>query len=159
VEPAAMRRNNATSGIAIVQALTAMALVVIAGMASVQALVLTNQKAATMRTVNNARAIVQRNIDTALGVPFSASATVPPILATTVSTGVLHDEDGDGNTNVNVVVGRNGTDKVVEGTLTRIVTAEPNSAGADIRRITFRVNYTYRSRPYSFSMTTLRTTD
>lgn len=134
----------------------AMTIVVIAGAASVEALVLTNHRAAAMRTVNNARAIVQRNIDTALGVPFSADDPVPAILA--IGTGP-YDDDGDGVLPVPVVVARNGTSSVVSGTLTRTVTAEANPAGADIRRVTFQLSYTYRSKPYSVSMTTLRSTD
>ena len=135
----------------------AMALVLIAGMASVQALVLTNQRAASMRTLNNARAIVQRNIDTALGVPFSAGSTPPAILA--IGSG-QYDDDGDGSLAVPVVVKRDGTTKVVSGTLTRTVTAEANPAGTDIRRVTFTLSYNYhRVQPYTVSMTTLRSTD
>lgn len=135
-----------------------MAIVVVAGMASVQTLVLTNRKAASMRTLNNARAIVQRNIDTALGLPFTATQQ-PAVLALTPSGGSVYDEEGDGDNNVKVALQSNGTTGLVNGTLTRIVTAEANSAGADIRRVTFRLDYTVRSRASSFSMTTLRATD
>ena len=153
-----MRRAAKISGFSLVQALIGMAVIVIAGMASVEALILTNQRAASMRTANNARAIVQRNIDVALGVPFTTT-NVPAVLATTVSGGVQYDEDGDGDPTVKVVVTRNGTGSVVTGQLYRTVVAEGNPASADIRRVTFRLNYTYRSRPYSVSMTTLRTND
>ncbi len=136
----------------------AMAIVVIAGMASVQTLVLTNRKAASMRTLNNARAIVQRNIDTVLGVPFSATQQ-HPAFALTSALGSAYDEDSDGDFNVKITQQSNGTTGPVNGTLTRIVTAEANSAGVDIRRITFRIDYTVRSRAMSFSMTTLRATD
>jgi hypothetical protein len=134
----------------------AMAIVLVAGMASVQALVLTNHRAAAMRTLNNARAIVQRNIDAALGVPFSSNSAAPAILA--IGSG-QYDDDGDGVLPVPIVVQRNGTTSVVSGTLTRTVAAEANTAGADIRRITFTVNYTYRGKAYAVSMTTLRSTD
>lgn len=134
----------------------AMAIVLIAGMASVEALVLTNRKAAAMRTINSALAIAQRNIDTALGVSFNAGNPVPAILA--LGSGP-YDDDGDGDFTVPVVVARDGTSRVVSGTLTRTVTAEANTAGADIRRITFTVGWSYRSRPYSVAMTTLRTDD
>lgn len=134
----------------------AMTIVMIAGLASVEALVLTNHRAAAMRTLTNARAIVQRNIDTALGVPFSANDPAPAILE--IGSGP-YDDDGDGVMSVPIVVTRNGTDRVVSGTLTRTVTAEPNVANANIRRITFSLSYTYRSKPYSVTMTTLRSTD
>lgn len=128
----------------------------IAGFSSVQALTVMNRKAAVMRTMNNALAILQRNIDTALGVPFTTSGAVPAILA--IGSGP-YDDDGDGDLNVPVVVARNGTSRVVTGTLTRTVTAEPNPVGADIRRVTFTLNWAYRGRPYTASMTTLRTND
>ena len=153
-----MRRAAGTSGFSLVQAVVAMAVIVIAGMASVEALILTNQRAAAMRTTNNARAIVQRNIDIALGVPFTTT-TVPAVLVTTSSGGALYDEDGDGDTTVKIVVTRNGTGSVVNGQLFRTVIAEANAASADIRRVTFRLDYNYRRRDYSVSMTTLRTND
>lgn len=134
----------------------AMAIVMIAGLASVEALIMTNRKAAAMRTVTNARAIVQRNIDAALGVPFAAGDPAPAILA--IGSG-QYDDDGDGSFVVPVVVTRNGTSVVVGGTLTRTVTAEANPTSSDIRRVTFQLTYTYRSRPYTVAMTTLRSTD
>ncbi len=134
-----------------------MTIVMIAGLASVEALVLTNHRAATMRTMNNARAIVQRNIDTALGVPFSANAAPPAILAVGSAD---YDDDGDGVLDVPVVVKRDGTTNIVSGRLLRTVTAESNPAGADIRRVTFQLTYYYRrTQPYIVSMTTLRSTD
>jgi hypothetical protein len=138
----------------------AMSIVLVAGLSSVQALTVMNRKAATMRTTNNARAIVQRNIDTALGVPFAAGGTVPAILA--IGTGP-YDDDGDGSATVPVVVARNGTSRVVNGRVLRTVTAE--STTPDIRRVTFTVGWPYRggsltaTLPYEMSMTTLRTTD
>lgn len=154
VSPSALGRGRATGGFSMVQALIAMTIVVIAGLASVEALVLTNRKAAAMRTVNNARAVVQQNIDTALGVPFPANAAAPAILGL-----------GSTTTSVPIAVARNGVSQIVSGTLTRDVSvqgdpANPlNPAEADVRRITFQVSYTYRSRPYTVSMTTLRSTD
>jgi len=136
----------------------ATAIIVIVGLASVQALVLMNRKAATMRTLNNARAVVQRNIDTAMGVPFT-SALPPPILAITPATGAVYDDDGGGDNLVNVALLRDGATAFIKGTLTRFVIAESNADGADIRRVTFSLSYTYRGRPYSYAMTTLRTLD
>ena len=40
--------------------------------------------------------------------------------------------------------------------MTRIVTAVANADSADIRQVTFRIDYTYRSRPYSYSLSTMR---
>jgi hypothetical protein len=151
-----MRRIVHPSAFALVQALIASGIIVIGGLASVQALVMTNNKAASMRTLNNARSIVQRNIDAAMSVPFSASVQ-PAILGFTAA--VPYDETGGAATTVNIVTSRDGVGSVVRGTLWRSVTAEPNADGADIRRIKFRVDYTYRLRKYSFEMTTLRAPD
>lgn len=153
-----MKRAAQPGAFALVQALIATGIIIIGGLASVQALVLTNSKAASMRTLNNARSVVQRNIDTAMGVAFNTSAQ-QPILDFTSSAGVPYDETGGNNSTVNIVTTRDGVGSVVSGTLTRTVTAEPNTDGADIRRVTFRVDYTYRLRTYSLAMTSLRAPD
>jgi len=150
------RRRVSPRGFTLVQVMVACAIIVIVGLASIQALVLMNRKAAVMRTMTNARAVVQRNIDTALTVPFTATLT-PAILAMTP--GSVYDDDGGGDNLVNIALQRSGTTAWIKGTLTRTVTAESNPESVDIRRVTFSVSYSYRGRPYSFSMTTLRTQD
>lgn len=145
-------------GFTLVQVMVASAIIVIVGLASVQALVLMNRKAAVMRTLNNARAVVQRNIDTAMGVPYTTTLE-PPILALTPTSGSVYDDDGGGDNLVNVALLRNGTTAWVKGTLTRTVIAETNPESAVLRRVTFSLTYTYRGRPYNYSMTTLRTQD
>jgi hypothetical protein len=138
--------------------MVATAIIVIVGIASVQALVLMNRKAAAMRTLVNARAVVQRNIDTAMGVPFTSSIE-PPILAITGATGAVYDDDGGGDNQVDIALLRSGTTAWIKGVLTRTVIAEANVENADIRRVTFGVSYTYRGRDYSYAMSTLRTVD
>ena len=76
------------AGFSIVQVMVAMGVIIICGIAGVQALVHVNQKAAAMRLMANARAVVQRNLDTALCVPFS-STIQPAILAITGAGGVV----------------------------------------------------------------------
>ena len=146
------------AGFSIVQVMVAMGVIVICGIAGVQALVHVNQKAAAMRMLTNARAVVQRNIDTALCVPFS-STIQPAILALTSAGGAVYDDDGGGDNLVNIALTRSGTDATVRGTLTRIVLAEANADSADIRRVTFRLDYVFRRHAYSYEMTTLRTLD
>ena len=58
-----------------------------------------------------------------------------------------------------IALTRSGTDATVRGTLTRIVLAEANADSADIRRVTFRLDYVFRRHTYSYEMTTLRTLD
>jgi type II secretory pathway pseudopilin PulG len=146
------------AGFSLIQVVVAMGVISIAGAAGITALVQLNNKAAAMRTLNNARAIVQRNIDTALAVSFSASQQ-PAILATTSVAGVVHDDDGGGDNLVTIHTPKTAGGMTLKGTLTRIVTTQANSDSADIRRITFRINYTVRGRPFSYAMTTVRGSD
>ncbi len=145
-------------GFTVIQAVVAMGIVAVAGAAGMMALVQMNNKAAAMRTLNNARAVVQRNIDTALGVPFSATQQ-PVILAITSATGSVYDDDLGGDNLVTIVTPKTAAGMTLKGTLTRIVTAQANGDAADIRRITFRIDYTVKNRPYTFAMTTLRGSD
>jgi prepilin-type N-terminal cleavage/methylation domain-containing protein len=153
----ASRRRARQRGFTLTELMVAVGIVIIAGMVGIQAMALLNSKAASMRIMNNARAIVQRNIDTAMGVPYSTSS-VPAILATTTTSGTVYVDDGTGNSE-NVVYLRNGTTPLVTGTLTRTVVAEPNSTGQALLRITFSLTYTYRKHQYTYSMTTLRGPD
>jgi len=153
-----MRRRRGPAGIALVQVIVAMGMIVVCGAGALRALIEMNRNAAAMRALAQARAIVQRNIDSALGVPFDATNS-PAVLAITASSGSVYDDDGGGDNLVNISVGRSGTGAVARGTLTRIVTAQSNPDNADIRRVTFRLNYTFGPRPYSFEMTTIRAKD
>jgi hypothetical protein len=153
----ALRRRQALAGIALVQVIMAMGMIALCGAAGLRALIEINRKASAMRIVSQARAIVQRNLDSAIGVPFSKTVC-PAILAITSSSGVTYDDDGNGDNLSNIVVGRSGN-TVVKGTLTRIVVAEPNPDNADIRRVTFRLSYAYRNKNYTFEMTNIRATD
>jgi len=151
-------KNVLRRAFTLVEIMIAVGVIAVCGLAAVQALILIDRKATAMRVMTNARAVVQRNIDTALGVPFT-STQQPAILAITSPSGTVYDEDGNGDNLVNVVFLRNGTNTLVKGTLTRIVISEPNAQNQDLRRITFVLNYTFRSRSYSYSMTTLRAPD
>jgi type II secretory pathway pseudopilin PulG len=154
----AMLRRRKLAGFTVVQAVIAMGVIAVAGAAGTMALVQLNNKAAAMRTLNSARAVVQRNIDTALGVAFSATLQ-PAILAVTSASGSVYDDDGGGDNLVTIVTPQSAAGTTLKGTLTRIVTAQANSDSADIRRVTFRIDYTIRGRAYTYSMTTLRGSD
>jgi len=125
---------------------------------SVQTLDRLNRTAATNRIITNARAVLQRNIDTALSVTCPKDS-IPAILAITPASGQVYDDDA-GVANL-VTVAQRGSSSVdlATGTLTRIVTAVVNADGSDIRQITFRLDYTYRGRPHSQSLTSLRAID
>ena len=80
-------RRAGLQGFTLIELMVATAVILIVGIAGVQALAMMNSKAAAMRILNNARAAVQRDIDTAMGVPYTTTS-VPAILATTPATGM-----------------------------------------------------------------------
>jgi hypothetical protein len=153
-----LRRIRTCAGVLLAEALIAsgvLALVIVGG---THALLTANRLAAASRVWTGARAVVQRNIDTALTVTFS-QASQPAILAITPATGQVWDDDGGFDNTVQIAVQDNGTMVVATGVVTRTVTAVPNSDSADIRQITFRLNYTYQGRAETISMTTMRSID
>jgi hypothetical protein len=154
------RRDSA--GIALIEVVVALALLTLLVVASTQAMVQANRQSAGMRTMTAARAIVQRNIDTALTVGWNF-AVEPPILALTPATGTPYDDDAPPASNtdnvVQIAVMEDGATTTVPGTLWRTVTAVPNPEGAQLRTVTFRLDYTYLSRPYSVQMVTERAID
>lgn len=151
------RGHRRRRGFTLAELTVAAAVIVIAGVVGVQCLALLNAKAAAMRILNNARAVVQRNLDTAMGVPYSTTS-IPTILATTTASGSSWVDDG-ANGFENIVYLRDGVTPLVKGTLTRTVLAEPNTMNQALLRITFQLTYTYRKHSYSYSMTSLRAPD
>jgi prepilin-type N-terminal cleavage/methylation domain-containing protein len=152
-----IRCSSRRQGFTLPELAVAATVIVVAGIAVVQALALLNSKAAAMRILNNARAVVQRNMDTAMGVPYTTSS-VPTILATTTTSGSTWVDDG-ANGIENIVYLRDGVTPLVKGTLTRTVVSEPNTMNQALLRITFQLTYTYRKHNYSYSMTSLRAPD
>lgn len=141
----------------IVEIAIAMALLGLIAAAAIAALTVLNKNATSTRVMSNAREIVQRNIEAAIGSPFTSS-TEPDILKTTGASGSPWDENG-GSNQVTVYSSRDGTGPIVQGALTRTVTVEANTPSADIRRVKFRLAYTLFSRPMSYEMTTIRAMD
>jgi Asp-tRNA(Asn)/Glu-tRNA(Gln) amidotransferase B subunit len=70
----------------------------------------------------------------------------------------LYDE-GTGATTVAVALQGSGSVTLVNGTLTRTVLPVANTLNASILQVTFRVDYTYGSKPYSYQITTMRAYD
>ena len=147
---------------ALVEVIVAMSLLTLVIVSSTQAFIQANRESAIMRLMTAARGVVQRNIDTALTVGWTASLE-PPILALTPPTGTLYDDDAPPQSTtdnvVQVAVMEDGTTACVPGSLLRTVTEETNPEGAPIRKITFRLDYTYLSRSYSVQMVTERAID
>jgi type II secretory pathway pseudopilin PulG len=145
-------------GFALVEVMVAAMLIGLVAVGSVQTLDRLNRNASSNRVITNARAVVQRNIDSALSVTCQKDS-IPPILTLTPAAGQMYDDDA-GVANV-VTVAQRGTSsaELAAGTLTRIVTAVPNADGADIRQVTFRLDYSYRGRPDTYALTTFRAID
>jgi hypothetical protein len=157
--PRSLARPVGTGGFGLLEAIMAMGLIMLIALSTTQTLLVSNRNAATNRVLTAARTIVQRNLDTAMSLRFDGS-TVPSVLALTGSTVV--DDDGGGDNQVNILVQKTGATQtvLVKGTLTEIVTAEPNPPqNADIRRITFRLAYTFQRRNFTVEMTAMRAID
>lgn len=147
------------SGIMLVELMVAAGILALVLMSSISGLLSANRQAAAYRAMTAARLIVERNIENALALTWD-STEIPAILGTTSASGLVYDDDGGGDNLVNIMVQNSaGTNVLVKGTLTRIVTLEPNPQNAPIRRVTFRLNYKFRGRDYAVSMTTLRAID
>jgi hypothetical protein len=146
-------------GIMIVELLIAMGILALVLMSSMAGLLNANRQAAVHRTLTAARQIVMRNIEMSLAVGYGSSE-VPSILATTVASGVVYDDDGGGDNKVNILVQNNaGTNVLLQGVLRRTVVAEVNPQSATILRVTFSLTYNFRGRDYTTAMTTLRAID
>ena len=148
-------RGHPDKGLTIVEIAIAVAVIGILAASAFTTLATLNKSAGDTRLMTNASEIVQRNIEAAQGAPFT-TANIPPILA--FATNAVWDDDGGGDNLVNIYTTRSGAAQV-KGTLLRTVTAEPNAAGADVRRVTFRLNYTISGRALSYEMTTIRAKD
>lgn len=146
-------RRSAVAGSALVEAVVAAVVLAIVFLGSMEALIMANGNAANSRLTTNARVIVQRNIDKASGVPFTAAAP-PDILKVTEAKGEVFDA------NVAVVVQTAGGPALVSGVLTRTVLDVANTESAVIRKITFSLKYKYSKFPeVTTEMTTLRAQD
>lgn len=156
------KKHKSEAGLTLVEIAVSIALLGLVFVTAAGSLIGLNKHAVGTRLMTNVREIVQRNIETAVAVPFT-SASVPPILVLTSTSGVNWD-DGAGNP-VPIYKSRDWNDNTdtgstkITGTLLRIVTAEPNSLSADIRRVTFRLNYTLYGRNLSYELTTVRAND
>jgi type II secretory pathway pseudopilin PulG len=169
LRPSVAFGRGTEAGTLLVELLVAMGLILIVTVSFTHAMLTSNRLAATNRAMTAARSIVQRNIDDALSVTFDSSnpATTtnpnPAILCYTSTTGSVFDDDGTtGLSNMVNILAYSSNGAVIpilQGTLTRIVSAAPNTTGSDIRRVTFRLDYTFQKRNFSTQMVTLRAID
>ncbi len=113
------------------------------------ALTVLNKNAASARLMSNASEIVQRNIEAAIGSPFTSS-TEPDILKQHPRVEALGMKQAGAVPSPFIQAATEP--EQLQGILTRIVTAESNSPGADIRRVTFRLDYSRLRRPFRRSL-------
>lgn len=151
------RNRPAERGMTLVEIVIGAALLALIAATAIGSLVILNKHAVSSRIMSNAREIVQRNIEAAVGYPFT-SAIEPNILKITSASGTPWDDSG-GTAQVTVYTSRDGTGPTLKGTLTRTVLAEANPPGADIRRVKFHLDYTLFNRALSYEMTTIRAMD
>ena len=154
--PRLLRR---VSGIALLEVMMAMGLVMLIAVSATHSILTVNRISARNRVLTAARAVVQRNIDNALSLTWDETVE-PAVLG--ITSGTAFDDDTGGVAGmVNLIIQKNGASQVIllQGTLTRIVADVPDSEGADIRRITFRLAYNYQKTDYVIEMTTIRTRD
>jgi type II secretory pathway pseudopilin PulG len=143
-------------GMTIVEIAVGAALISLVTAMAIATLIVLNKNAVSTRIMTNAREIVQRNIEAAIAIPFTSS-NIPPILAT--ATNAVWDDDGGDPSTVAIYTSRDGT-STMSGRLLRTVQAETNIPGADIRRVTFRLdNYSLYGRPMNYELTTIRAVD
>jgi prepilin-type N-terminal cleavage/methylation domain-containing protein len=154
-EIALPRRTD--QGVTIIELAVAAALLGLIAAAALGTLAILNKNAVSARILTTITEILQRNIEAADGSPFTAD-NIPPVLAITPSGGSVWDDDGHGDNLVTIYTSRDGTAKMT-GTLRRIVQNEPNAVNADIRRVTFHLDYSLYGRSLSSEMTTIRAMD
>jgi type II secretory pathway pseudopilin PulG len=160
-----IKKTHATRrGMTFLEICVAMAISILIGAGLLAGLTQCLSFAASGRLLTNARAIVHRNIDAAGGVAFTSTSSIPTILATTGSAWTVCEDDGattTGTTVENIQLSGSNNTVLVTGTLRRMVAQETasESASAQIYRITFKVDYTFLSKSFSYSETTLRSID
>ena len=135
------------------EAVVAMGIMVTAYMIASQSLLFMNRAAALSRLRTNARIVVERYILQALSIPYTGTSA-PAILG--ITTGAVVDDDGGADGLTNIMTQDSTGPVLVKGTLTRIVTAVANTYSADIRRVTFRLNYAYAGKNYTYEISTIR---
>ena len=140
------------------ESMVAIAILALLTVTTSQALLTANRMGAASRVLTAARAVVQRNIDTALTTTFTQAST-PSILATTPTTGQVWDDDGGADNTVQIAVQDNNTSIVATGVLTRTVLQIANSDNAVVFQVTFSLTYTYLGRQSTIAMTTIRARD
>ena len=161
--------KNSQRGMTLIEVAISVAVVSLMAVGVLQALLMCERYSASMRLQTNARAITQRNINAASEVGFTGTGSAAPMvlrITGTTSTGaiagaVCDDDAGSSLENISVLLSGTSAGTLASGTLTRFVSQLPTTAysttsdQAVVMKITFEVDYDYRSHHYTYSQTTL----
>jgi prepilin-type N-terminal cleavage/methylation domain-containing protein len=142
--------RSSRRGFTLVEALFAVVLLGMAFSGGLYALSFSNRVAAAARCSTVARIAAQAEVDRLLGAIYSPPGVIPPEFTSgpdpQVRTVDLYLPTHDGGS-------------TVQGTRTLTVQEIDPTGRPRLLRITVRVEYTYRGRPYSYEIATLRSPD
>lgn len=150
------RRRCRNAGFTLTEVLFAGALLALIICGSVVALTQLNRWATAARLQTIAQAVAQQRIDQIETVPWQVTGTRPTLLTagTTTEANVPLNND-DYNASLSLVSPYTNLDSQVLSTRTTEIT----DVTARTIRATVTVTYTYRNRPFTVTMNTLRATD
>lgn len=150
------RLRRGTAGFTLVEVLIAGALLAVLISGSVTALTQLNRWATGARLRTIAQAVAQQRIDLIETTPWQVIGTRPTILAagTTTETNVPLNND-DYNAATSLISPYTNLDSQVMSTRTTVIT----DLTTRTLRATVTVTFTYRNRPFTITLNTLRATD
>ena len=149
-------RRRGTAGFTLAEVIIAGALLAVLISGSVTALTQLNRWATAARLRTIAQAVAQQRIDLIETTPWQVVGTRPALLTagTTTENNVPLNND-DYNASTSLVSAYTSLDSQVLSTRTTVIT---NLTTTTIQA-TVTVTFTYRNRPFSISLNTLRSTD
>lgn len=154
----------------LVEVMIALSILALTTVGGISAFTLLNNYASNNRNQNSAKQLCQERIEQALILPFNPPSQLPTVTAPSGTTYSLLGTAANWSTGsaglsngvttstepVNVYIQQDGLSAVVPGTRTTTVSCATPSATNVLAKFTVRVDYTYRSRPYSYAMNVLR---
>ena len=148
-------RKGGPAGLALVEVVIAGGILALFIAASVGAMTQINRWASAARLRTLALAVAQQRLDAVLTVPWQVRGTRPALLAagTATENALPLNDDSFNVAGLGSAFTSLGTPVVATRT-TQITDVSARLARADVT-----VTYSYRNRPYTISLTTLRTTD
>ena len=149
-------RRRGTAGFTLAEVIIAGALLAVLISGSVTALTQLNRWATAARLRTIAQAVAQQRIDLIETTPWQVVGTRPTVLTagTTTENSVPLNND-DYNASTSLVSAYTSLDSQVLSTRTTVIT----NLTTTTLQATVTVTFTYRNRPFSISLNTLRSTD